>query len=115
MPADRKARTVQVATLSALALFFQACSDDEQAYCVDEFETVVENQNCYDYEDGRSAVPFFWMFGSGVDAKKVKKGMKLLKGQKIAANDRAALQSKGGFGSQARSSGFGRVASSGGG
>ena len=114
MAEDRKGRTVGIATLTALALFFQGCGEDETAYCVDEFDAVVDNQNCYDYEDGESRVPYFWYFGTGISAKKIKKGQKLLKGTKIAANNRAALQSRGGFGSQARSSGVGRTASAGG-
>ena len=112
-PQNRKARTVGIATLSALALFFQGCGEDEEAYCVDEFDTVVENENCYAYEDGTSDRAYFWYFGSGISKKKVKKGMKILKGTKIAANDKVSLQSRGGFGSQARSSGFGRVSAGG--
>lgn len=113
MAEDRKGRTVGIATLSALALFFQGCGEDEQAYCVDEFDAVVENQNCYDYEDGTSQRAYFWAFGSGLSAKKIKKGQKLLKGVKIASNDRNALQSRGGFGTAARSSGFGRASAGG--
>ena len=115
MAEARKGRTVRIATLTALAVFFQACSDNEEtAYCVDEFDAVVDNQNCYDYEDGESDRAFFWYFGTGLSAKKIKKGQKILKGTKIAANNTAALQSRGGFGSQARTSGVGRVSSAGG-
>ena len=108
----RKARTVSIVTLSALALFFQGCSDDETAYCVDEFDQVVENENCYADETDGDRDSHFWMFGHGVSSKKVKKGMRIA-GEKIAASNTAALQSKGGFGSAAKTSGIGRVSAGG--
>ena len=117
MAEDRKGRTIGIATVTALALFFQGCSDEETAYCVDEADAVVDNQNCYDYEDGVTPVPFFWAFlGGDVDKKKIKKGTKIAAGlaaAKIAANNKSALQSRGGFGSQARTSGVGRVSAGG--
>lgn len=111
MAENRKARTVGIATLSALALTFQGCGEDETAYCVDEFDAVVDNQNCYDEEDGRTR-GYFWVFG-GSYAGKLKKGSKIKGGQKILASNRAALQSRGGFGSSARPAGFGRVSAGG--
>lgn len=108
----RKNKAVSIVTLSSMALTFQACGEEEEAYCVDQMDQVVENENCYANED-RVGGGFFWIFGSGLSGKKVKKGMKIA-GQKIDAGDRAALQSKGGFGSGAKSGGIGRTVSSGG-
>jgi len=114
--ATRKARTIGIATLSALALAFQGCGEDETAYCVDEFDSVTDNQNCYDDEAGGSgdggSRGFLWVFGGSYGGK-LKKGTVIKGGQKILASNRAALQSRGGFGSSARSSGFGRVSAGG--
>lgn len=109
----RKARSVSIVTLSALALFFQGCGEDETAYCVDEFDQVVANEECYADEYDGDPDNRFWIFGHGVSSKKVKKGLRI-SGEKIASSNTAALQSKGGFGTSARSSGFGRTVSSGG-
>jgi hypothetical protein len=46
---------------------------------------------------------------------KAKKGIKLSGGQRVGVTDYATIQSKGGFGGSGRSSGIGRVVSSGGG
>jgi hypothetical protein len=115
---SRKARSVTIATLSAMALVFQGCGEeDEEAYCVDQLNQVVENQNCSDDEVNNSGL-FFWYFaGSGVDfdRKRVRRGSRLpTGGERIAPSNTAALQSKGGFGSSARSSGVGRSVSGGG-
>ncbi len=114
----RRSRAVPIATLSALALAVGACGDDEEtAYCVDENDVVVENDNCDDEYDRGVHTGFFWLFYSGNRFKTTPtRGQRLPTdgAQRIAANDRAALQSKGGFGSRARSSGVGRSVSSGG-
>jgi hypothetical protein len=108
----RKTRGVQIATLGALALLFQGCGDDEPVYCVDEFDQVVENENCYADEADGDPDTFFWYYGSGVG--KAKKGIKLKGGERVAVSDFATIQSKGGFGGSGRPSGIGRAASSGG-
>ena len=108
----RKSKSISIATLSAAALTFQACGQQEEAYCVNANDEVVDNDDCYANEN-RTGGGFFWIFGSGLRGGKVTKGTKIA-GQKIDAGDRAALQSKGGFGSQAKTSGVGRSVSSGG-
>ena len=114
----RRSRAVPIATLSAMALAFSACGEEETAYCVDEEDRVVENTKC-DEEYDRAGTPgFFWLFfaGNRFGGRPPSPGTRLPTdgAERIAANDRAALQSKGGFGSRARGGGVGRTVSAGG-
>jgi hypothetical protein len=112
----RKSRAVPIATLSALALAFGACGDDEEetAYCVDNQDRVVENENCDEEARRGGGGVFFWMFGSGFRGNRIPQRGERITGERISPNDRAALQSKGGFGSNARGGGIGRTVSAGG-
>ena len=115
----RKSRAVPIATLSAIAIAFGACGEDEEetAYCVDEQNAVVDNAECDDRYESRSNGGFFWLFLAGNRLGRAPSpGQRLPTdgAQRVAANDRAALQSKGGFGSSARDGGIGRTVSGGG-
>lgn len=114
----RKSRTVPIAALSALALAFSACGEEETAYCVDEENRAVDNANCDDEYNASGTPGFFWLFlaGNRFGGRPPAPGQRLPTdgAERIAANDRVALQSKGGFGSRARGSGIGRTVSAGG-
>ena len=114
----RKSRSVPIATLSAIAIGFSACGgEDETAYCVDEENRVVENDECDERYSGGSHGGFFWLFLAGNRLNRAPApGQRLPTdgAERVRANDRATLQSKGGFGSQARGSGVGRSVSGGG-
>ena len=111
----RRSRSVPIATLSAIALAFSACGGEEEtAYCVDEQNQVVDNSECDRGSGGGGG--FFWLFlaGNRLGGRTPTYGERLPAGERIRPSDRAALQSKGGFGSQARGSGIGRTVSAGG-
>ena len=114
----RKSRAVPIATLSAIALGFSACGgEDETAYCVDEENRVVDNDECDDRYHGTSHGGFFWLFlASNRLGRTPTPGQRLPTdgAQRVPSNDRATLQSKGGFGSSARGGGIGRTVSGGG-
>ena len=115
----RKSRAVPIATLSAIALGFSACGgdEDETAYCVDEENRVVDNEECDDRYNGTSHGGFFWLFLAGNRlGRRPAPGQRLPSdgAQRVPSNDRATLQSKGGFGSSARGGGIGRSVSGGG-
>jgi hypothetical protein len=109
----RKSRAVPIVTLSAMALAFQACGEDETAYCVDANDEVVENQNCDRAGNGLGGGVFFWMFGSRLGGRVPQRGERI-SGERVNPLDKATLQSKGGFGSSARPGGIGRTVSAGG-
>ena len=111
----RRSRIVPIATLSALALGFSACGEEETAYCVDEDNRVVDNQEC-DRVQHNPGAGFFWLFlaGNRLGGRAPVPGERLPAGERIHPSNRVALQSKGGFGSSARSTGIGRTVSGGG-
>ena len=111
----RKSRAVPIATLSALALAFSACGEDETAYCVDEENRVVDNNEC-DRVQNNPGGGFFWLFlaGNRLGGRTPTRGERLPPAERIHPSNRAALQSKGGFGSNARAGGIGRTVSAGG-
>ena len=114
----RRSRAVPIATLSAIALAFSACGEEETAYCVDEENRVADNAECDERYAGGTHGGFFWLFLSGnrLGGRTPTPGQRLPTqgADRIRANDRAALQSKGGFGSSARGGGIGRTVSGGG-
>ena len=116
----RRSRAVPIATLSAIAIAFGACGDDEEetAYCVDENDVVVENEECDERYRSGTHGGFFWLFlGSNrLGGRRPAPGQRLPSdgAERVRANDRATLQSKGGFGSSARGGGVGRTVSAGG-
>jgi hypothetical protein len=116
----RRSRAVPIATLSAIALAFGACGSDEEetAYCVDEENRVVDNSECDERYHGGTHGGFFWLFlaGNRFGGRTPTPGQRLPTdgAERVRANDRSTLQSRGGFGSQARGGGIGRTVSAGG-
>ena len=114
----RKSRAVPIATLSAIAIAFGACGEEETAYCVDEENRAADNKECDDRYNGTSHGGFFWLFlaGNRFGGRAPAPGQRLPTdgAERVRANDRATLQSKGGFGSRARGGGIGRTVSAGG-
>jgi hypothetical protein len=111
----RRSRAVPIATLSAIALAFSACGEEETAYCVDDDNRVVDNSEC-DRVQNNPGGGFFWLFlaGNRFGGRAPAPGQRLPAGERIHPSNKAALQSKGGFGSNARSTGIGRTVSAGG-
>lgn len=107
--ANRSSSTVKLSVVPLLAASFLAgCGDEEeQAYCVDADDQVVENRYCDDEYYGTSgAGAYFWYFTSPSSRYGV--GQQVAGGTRIAASNRAALASRGGFGGTASSEGVGR-------
>ena len=112
----RRSRAVPIATLSAIALAFSACGEEETAYCVDEENRVADNAECDERYNSGTHGGFFWLFlaGNRLGNRTPTRGERLPAGERIHPSNRVALQSKGGFGSSARPSGIGRTVSAGG-
>ncbi len=110
----KASKTVTLATVPLLAAAFVGCEDeDDTAYCVNPQNEVVENRYC---DDPNSSGGFFWFFGgSAFRGGPIGPGTRLEGGERIRANDTAALARRGGFGSSARTGGIGRATGSGGG
>jgi hypothetical protein len=107
--AKRSSKTVALGVLPMMATALLAgCGDDETAYCTDVNDVVVENSYC---DDDFNNGGYYWAFIGGGTS--YKKGSKITKSvSKIAASNKAALSSKGGFGSKSSSSGVGRASAS---
>lgn len=111
--ASHRSASVKLTVVPILAAAFLASGcgeDEEQAYCVDDTDTVVQNEECdreYDRGSGVGGGGFFWLFVGGGRGfglgNRVTGG-----GERIRASDRSALARRGGFGSRARSGGVGR-------
>ncbi len=114
-----RSRTAPVAFMAVMGGLFAACGEEEEtAYCVDEDNVVVENDECDERYRHTSHGGFFWLFlGSNrLGGRRPAPGQRLPTGggERVRANDRSTLQSKGGFGSSARGGGIGRTVSGGG-
>lgn len=97
----KKSKAVTLGTVGALAVAFTGCGDDdERAYCLNENEEVVDNQNC---DDDRGGGAFIWFFSGGSYVRG--DNLRGQPGERIAANNKAALANRGGFGSTGRSTG----------
>ena len=98
----KRSKSVKLVVVPLLAASFIAgCGGEkETAYCVDQNNQVTDNDYC-----DRGSGSHFWYFGSpGLG-----RGSFAGAGERIAANDKAALAARGGFGSSARSGGIGRA------
>ena len=93
----KRSKVVTLGTVGALAAAFAGCGDDETAYCIDDNEEVVENQYCDDDRSGS----YVWFFSGGSYARGASVAGQ--SGERIAANNKAALASRNGFGSTGKS------------
>ena len=96
----RRSKAVKLAIVPLLATAFLGCGDKETAYCVGPDNKVVENARC----DRGNDPSYFWFFG----AAGLGRGAYAGAGDRINSTDKAALASRGGFGSSGSSSGVGR-------
>ena len=111
----KASKTVTLATVPLLAAAFVACGDDEEetAYCVNPQNEVVENRYC---DDTTTAGGFFWFYGGRpLGGGPIVRGTRLEGGERIRANDTAAIARRGGFGSSGQATGIGRPTGSSGG
>ena len=112
----RRSRDVALVAVPILALAFAGCGgDDEQAFCVDENDQIVENRYCDDEAtrgSGLGAGAFFWYYGGGASGGRFAPGTKLTGGDRVAASNVAENARRGGFGSRSSASGVGRAVSS---
>ena len=119
---SHRSKAVPLLAVPLLAVAFTACGEDEDetAYCVDENDQIVDNENCDDeaYSGGGGGGAFFWFYGGNVSGGRYVKGAKLTGGDRVSASNVAEIARRGGFGSSSRgttASGVGRSVSSGGG
>lgn len=102
----RASKTVTLAAVPLLAAAFLGCEDDDTAYCVNPQNEVVENRFC---EDTSTHGGFFWLYGGrALGGGSIARGTVLDGGERIRANDSAAIARRGGFGSSAGANGIGR-------
>jgi hypothetical protein len=103
-------KAVTLTVTPVLAAAFVGCDDEETAYCVNASNEVVENQNCGD-EDGGGSSAFFWYYGArAIGGGNIVRGTRLTGGTaRIVSTDKAAIRSRGGFGSSRGDSSIGRV------
>ncbi len=116
MTARRRHRSRDVALVAVpiLAFAFSACGGNDDAYCVDQSDRIVENQKCDDaaYRGGGS---YFWYYGGHVGSNgRFVPGTKLSGGDKVSTSNIAENARRGGFGSSSKTSasGVGRSVSS---
>ena len=110
----RRSRNVALAAVPVLAIAFTACGGNDNAYCVDKSDRIVENRYCDDdaFNNGGS---YFWYYGgrAGSGAHFIP-GTRISGGDRVAASNVAENARRGGFGSSGKTSasGVGRVAAS---
>jgi hypothetical protein len=105
-----RSRDVALVAVPVLAFAFTACGGNDNAYCVDRNDRIVENRYCDDdtFSGGGS---YFWYYGGHVGG-----GGRFVPGTRISGGDRVSTSNvaenarRGGFGSSSRSSsgGIGR-------
>lgn len=109
---DRRSKAVKLAVVPVLAAAFVGCggNDDETAYCVNQYDEVVENRYC----ERRGTSGFFILYAGGGfygRGQRIPRGV----GTRIPSTDRARVAARGGFGGSARAGGVGRSVSARGG
>ena len=112
----RRSRDVALVAVPVLALAFTACGgDDDNAYCVDQNDQIVENRYCDDEatHGGIGGGAFFWYYGGrALGGGRFAPGTRLSGGDRVAASNVAENARRGGFGSRTSASGVGRAVSS---
>ena len=111
----RRSRDVALVAVPVLALAFGACGgDDDNAYCVDQSDRIVENRYCDD-DTLNGGGAFFWYYGGRVaSGARFAPGTRLTGGDRVSTSNVAETARRGGFGSGRRTgaSGVGRAVSS---
>ena len=111
-----RSRDVALVAVPVLAFAFGACGGNDNAYCVDKSDRIVENRYCDDDAyNGAGGGAFFWYYGGHVG-----NGARYIPGQRLSGGDRVSTSNvaenarRGGFGSSGRgsASGVGRAVSS---
>jgi hypothetical protein len=112
---SHRSKAVPLLAVPLLAVAFAACGDeDETAYCVDQNDQVVDNENCDDEAYGGGSGGFFWFYGgSAIGGGRVAPGTRLSGGDKVSASNVAENARRGGFGASGRSSGSSKTGASG--
>jgi hypothetical protein len=107
-----RSRDVALVAVPVLAFAFSACGGNDNAYCVDKNDRIVENRYCDDdaFNGGGS---YFWYYGGHTGGSYVT-GTRLTGGDRVSTSNIAENARRGGFGSSSRtsSSGVGRSVAS---
>jgi len=110
-----RSRDVALVAVPVLAFAFGACGGNDNAYCVDKSDRIVENRYCDDdaYNGGGGGA-FFWYYGGRASGGHYVSGTRLTGGDRVSTSNVAENARRGGFGSSGRSSssGVGRAVSS---
>jgi hypothetical protein len=114
MKKPRASRAVALGTLPVLAGLVAGCGDyDEQAYCVNSNDQVVDNRYCGDDHSGGGAGYFFYYGGHALGGGQVRAGTRLTGGganARVPSTNKPAITSRGGFGGSARPGSIGATA-----
>jgi hypothetical protein len=112
-----RSRDVALVAVPVLAFAFGACGGNDNAYCVDKSDRIVENRYCDD-DASHGGGAFFWYYGGHVGSGgRFAPGTRITGGDRVSTSNIAENARRGGFGSSGRSSasGVGRAASHSGG
>lgn len=102
-------KSCSIVAVPVLALAFIGCGDDqadETAYCIDQNDQVVQNRYCENVPSGDLGSGYIWFYDTS--GSRYHAGSRISRsagGERIPAGNKAAVTSRGGFGSSARSSG----------
>ena len=106
-----RSRDVALVAVPVLAFAFGACGGNDNAYCVDKSDRIVENRYCDD-DTSHGGGAFFWYYGGRAAGGHYISGTRLSGGDRVSTSNVAENARRGGFGSSGRSSasGVGRAA-----
>jgi hypothetical protein len=112
----RRSRDVALVAVPVLAVAFTGCGGNDNAYCVDQSDRIVENRLCDD-DTAHGGGAFFWYYGGSAGNGRFVPGTRLTGGDRVSTSNIAENARRGGFGSgsNTRASGVGRAVSSSGG
>src|SRR4051795_2304979 len=109
-----RSRDVALVAVPVLAFAFGACGGNDNAYCVDKSDRIVENRYCDD-DASHGGGAFFWYYGGHVGSGgRFAPGPRLTGGDRVSTSNVAENARRGGFGSGSRTgaSGVGRAVAS---
>ena len=103
----RRSRAVPLVAVPVLALAFTACGgNNDNAYCVDKSDRIVENRYCDD-DSFNGGGAFFWYYGGRAAGGRFLPGTKISGGDRVSTSNIAENARRGGFGSSSRTSASG--------